>query len=212
MSARSVVTLYELEPAPGIKSARVIGLAIHRPLDERHRLPRSVIPKNAIGIELPNARREMVYLRELLAGRFREDQGAPRPLPRQDHRRRARHRHLARMPHLLVADHARASRYRSTHDPVAPLPLTPDDCRLIMIDPKMLELSTYDGIPLLTRLSPTRSRQSSPEVDRARNGDAIARCRSSASATSTVQRPPRQARTKKETLTRTVQTGSTRIP
>ena len=149
-----VVTLYELEPAPGIKSARVIGLAddIARSMSAiACRV--SVIPgKNAIGIELPNARRETVYLRELLASEdFVQSKtklglclgktigGEPVVAD------------LARMPHLLVAGTTGSGKSVSINTMILSLlyRLKPEDCRMIMIDPKMLELSTYDGIPHL---------------------------------------------------------------
>jgi S-DNA-T family DNA segregation ATPase FtsK/SpoIIIE len=149
-----VVTLYELEPAPGIKSARVIGLAddIARSMSAIACRVAVIPGKNAIGIELPNIRRETVFLRELLAAEDFEKSkarlglclgktigGEPVIVD------------LARMPHLLVAGTTGSGKSVSINTMILSLlyRLTPDDCRLIMIDPKMLELSTYDGIPHL---------------------------------------------------------------
>ncbi len=122
-----VVTLYELEPAPGIKSARVIGLAddIARSMSAISCRVAVMPGKNAIGIELPNARRETVYLRELLASEdFETIQGQARAVPRQDHRRRAGDRRPR--PHAASAGrrHHRLGQVGvdQRHDPVAALP------------------------------------------------------------------------------------------
>ncbi len=149
-----VVTLYELEPAPGIKSSRVIGLAddIARSMSAISARVAVVQGRNAIGIELPNQRRETVYLRELIASQDFE---------------KTKHRlaialgktiggepvivDLARMPHLLVAGTTGSGKSVAINTMVLSLlyRLAPDQCRLIMVDPKMLELSVYDGIPHL---------------------------------------------------------------
>ncbi len=149
-----VVTLYELEPAPGIRSARVIGLAddIARSLSVVAVRIATVPGRNVIGIEVPNARRETVYLSELLEsdswhkqpGRLalalgKDISGAPVIAD------------LARMPHLLIAGTTGSGKSGCVNAMILSLlyRLSPDQCRLIMIDPKMLELSVYQGIPHL---------------------------------------------------------------
>ena len=149
-----VVTLYELEPAPGIKSSRVIGLAddIARSMSAISARVAVVPGRNAIGIELPNQRRETVYLRELISqDDFAESQmklalalgktigGEPVMVD------------LARMPHLLVAGTTGSGKSVAINTMILSLlyRLKPEQCRLIMVDPKMLELSVYDGIPHL---------------------------------------------------------------
>ena len=149
-----VVTLYELEPAPGIKSSRVIGLAddIARSMSAISARVAVVQGRNAIGIELPNQRRETVFLRELLSSEDFE---------------KSKHRlaialgktiggepvivDLARMPHLLVAGTTGSGKSVAINTMILSLlyRLRPEECRLIMVDPKMLELSVYDGIPHL---------------------------------------------------------------
>ncbi|HEY7243561.1 MAG TPA: DNA translocase FtsK 4TM domain-containing protein [Xanthobacteraceae bacterium] len=152
-----VVTLYELEPAPGIKSSRVIGLAddIARSMSALSARVAVVAGRNAIGIELPNPTREKVYLRELLASNDYADNPAKLPLCLGktiggepvivD---------LARMPHLLIAGTTGSGKSVAINTMILSLVyrLRPEQCRLIMVDPKMLELSVYDGIPHL--LSP----------------------------------------------------------
>ncbi|WP_051660991.1 DNA translocase FtsK [Bosea sp. 117] len=152
-----VVTLYELEPAPGIKSSRVIGLAddIARSMSAISARVAVIPGKNAIGIELPNPKREKVHLREMLTAKdFGETAhrlaialgktigGEPVIVD------------LARMPHLLVAGTTGSGKSVAINTMILSLLYRhrPEQCRLIMIDPKMLELSVYDGIPHL--LSP----------------------------------------------------------
>jgi S-DNA-T family DNA segregation ATPase FtsK/SpoIIIE len=149
-----VVTLYELEPAPGIKSSRVIGLAddIARSMSALSARVAVVPGRNAIGIELPNPTREKVYLREQLASSDYVDSTAKLPLCLgktiggepviAD---------LARMPHLLIAGTTGSGKSVAINTMILSLlyRLRPDQCRLIMVDPKMLELSVYDGIPHL---------------------------------------------------------------
>jgi DNA segregation ATPase FtsK/SpoIIIE, S-DNA-T family len=152
-----VVTLYELEPAPGIKSSRVIGLAddIARSMSAIAARVAVVPGRNAIGIELPNQTRETVFLREMIGSTDFEASKAKlamalgktiggEPVIAD----------LAKMPHLLVAGTTGSGKSVAINTMILSLlyRLSPEKCRLIMIDPKMLELSVYDGIPHL--LSP----------------------------------------------------------
>ncbi|MDR2412569.1 MAG: DUF87 domain-containing protein, partial [Holosporales bacterium] len=149
-----VVTLYELHPAAGIKSSRVIGLSndIARSMSAVSARVAVVPGKNVIGIELPNTKRQTVYLRELLASSAYEKfpgslalslgksiGGIPVVVD------------LARMPHLLVAGTTGSGKSVSVNTMILSLVyhLSPAQCRFIMVDPKMLELSVYDGIPHL---------------------------------------------------------------
>jgi S-DNA-T family DNA segregation ATPase FtsK/SpoIIIE len=149
-----VVTLYELEPAPGIKSSRVIGLAddIARSMSAISARVAVVAGRNAIGIELPNEHREKVYLRELLAAKDYDDSVAKLPLCLgKTIGGESVIADLARMPHLLIAGTTGSGKSVAINTMILSLlyRLTPDQCRLIMVDPKMLELSVYDGIPHL---------------------------------------------------------------
>ncbi len=152
-----VVTMYELEPAPGIKTSRVIGLAddIARSMSAVS-VRAAVVPgQSTIGIELPNAKRDIVYLRELLASEAYERNGGKLPLVLgKDIGGASVIVDLARMPHLLVAGTTGSGKSVAVNAMILSLlyRLPPDQCRFIMIDPKMLELSVYDGIPHL--LSP----------------------------------------------------------
>ncbi|MBC7519718.1 MAG: DNA translocase FtsK 4TM domain-containing protein [Sandarakinorhabdus sp.] len=152
-----VVTMYELEPAPGIKASRVIGLAddIARSMSALSARVAVVPGKNVIGIELPNLTREMVSLSELLGSQAFADRGAALPLVLgKDISGEPVIADLAPMPHLLIAGTTGSGKSVGLNAMILSLlyRLTPAQCRLIMIDPKMLELCIYDGIPHL--LSP----------------------------------------------------------
>ncbi|WP_455476948.1 DNA translocase FtsK 4TM domain-containing protein [Bartonella sp. B41] len=149
-----VVTLYEFEPAAGIKSSRIIGLADDIARSMRAVSARvAVVPgRNVIGIELPNATREMVYLREILQAReFVESKAKLRLALGKTIGGETVVADLAKMPHLLVAGTTGSGKSVAINTMILSLlyHMTPDQCRLIMVDPKMLELSVYDGIPHL---------------------------------------------------------------
>jgi len=149
-----VVTLYELEPAPGTKASRVIGLAddIARSMSAISARVATVPGRNVIGIELPNARRETVFLRELLSTKHYEDNRLGLPLALgKDIGGDPVIADLARMPHLLIGGTTGSGKSVAVNTMILSLlyRLTPDQCRFIMIDPKMLELSVYQDIPHL---------------------------------------------------------------
>ena len=148
-----VVTRYELEPAPGVRSSRVIGLSddIARSMSAISARVAVVPGRNAIGIELPNEDREVVFLRELLSSKaFEEKNDLPLALGRNiagspvvtD---------LAKMPHLLVAGTTGSGKSVAVNAMIISLlyTLSPNKLKFIMIDPKMLELSVYEDIPHL---------------------------------------------------------------
>ncbi len=152
-----VVTMYELEPAPGLKASRVIGLAddIARSMSALSARVSTVPGRSVIGIELPNIHREKVVLREILAARDFGDSNLRLPLALgKDIGGEAVIANLAKMPHLLIAGTTGSGKSVAINTMILSLlyKLSPEECRLIMIDPKMLELSVYDGIPHL--LSP----------------------------------------------------------
>ncbi|MGL4278902.1 MAG: DNA translocase FtsK [Albidovulum sp.] len=152
-----VVTMYELEPAPGLKASRVIGLAddIARSMSALSARVSTVPGRTVIGIELPNAFREKVVLREILSAREYGDSNLRLPLALgKDIAGEPVVANLAKMPHLLIAGTTGSGKSVAINTMILSLlyKLTPEECRLIMIDPKMLELSVYDGIPHL--LSP----------------------------------------------------------
>lgn len=152
-----VVTLYELEPAPGTKTSRVISLSddIARSMSAIS-VRCAVVPgRNVIGIELPNKERQTVYMREMLESRLYEKTSAKLPLILgKDISGQPILADLAKMPHLLVAGTTGSGKSVAVNTMIMSLlfRLSPQQCRFIMIDPKMLELSVYDNIPHL--LSP----------------------------------------------------------
>ncbi len=149
-----VVTLYELSPAPGVKSARVVALSddIARSMSVAA-CRVSVVPgRNAIGIELPNAKRETVYLRDLLAASEYEKKSQVLPLALGETIGGEPYiADLTKMPHLLIAGTTGSGKSVGVNAMILSIlyRLSPEECRFIMIDPKMLELSVYDGIPHL---------------------------------------------------------------
>jgi S-DNA-T family DNA segregation ATPase FtsK/SpoIIIE len=152
-----VVTMYELEPAPGLKASRVIGLAddIARSMSALSARVSTVPGRSVIGIELPNQHREKVVLREILSHRDFGDGTHRLPLALgKDIGGDPIIANLAKMPHLLIAGTTGSGKSVAINTMILSLlyKLTPEECRMIMIDPKMLELSVYDGIPHL--LSP----------------------------------------------------------
>ncbi|WP_312781724.1 DNA translocase FtsK [Brevundimonas sp.] len=149
-----VVTLYELVPAPGVKHGRVVALAddIARSMSARACRISVVQGRNAIGIELPNAKRETVYLRDLLASGEYDKKSHLLPLALGETIGGEPYvADLARMPHLLIAGTTGSGKSVGVNAMILSILYrhTPAECRFIMIDPKMLELSVYDGIPHL---------------------------------------------------------------
>lgn len=152
-----VITLYELEPAPGTKTSRVIGLSddIARSMSAISVRVATVPGRNVIGIELPNQTREMVHLRELLASAdFEKSKGSLTMALGKNIGGVPVNVDLARMPHLLIAGTTGSGKSVGLNAMILSLLYqnSPEQCRFIMIDPKMLELSVYDDIPHL--LSP----------------------------------------------------------
>jgi S-DNA-T family DNA segregation ATPase FtsK/SpoIIIE len=149
-----VVTLYELVPAPGVKHARVVALSddIARSMSVSACRVAVVAGRNAIGIELPNARRETVYLRDLLASADYEKASQTLPMALGETIGGEPYiADLAKMPHLLIAGTTGSGKSVGVNAMILSIlyRLPPDKCRFIMIDPKMLELSVYAGIPHL---------------------------------------------------------------
>ncbi len=149
-----VVTLFELEPAPGTRAQRVINLAddIARSLCALSVRVATIPGRNVIGIELPNPRRETVYLRELLESEVYRRSEARLPLALgKDIGGEPVVVDLARMPHLLIAGTTGAGKSVAINAMILSLlyRLTPEQCRIILIDPKVIELSVYEGIPHL---------------------------------------------------------------
>ena len=149
-----VVTLYELEPAPGTKTARVIGLAddIARSMSAVS-VRIAVVPgSNTIGIEMPNKNRETVWFKDLLEDpAFRETKNTLNVVLGKDIGGRNVYADLAKMPHLLVAGTTGSGKSVGVNTMILSLlyRMRPEECKLIMIDPKMLEFSMYNGIPHL---------------------------------------------------------------
>jgi DNA segregation ATPase FtsK/SpoIIIE, S-DNA-T family len=149
-----VVTLYELEPAPGIRSARVIGLAddVARSLSVTAVRIATVPGRNVIGIEVPNAKRETVYLTEILTSdEVQKASGRLTLALGKDIGGKVVVSDLSRMPHLMIAGTTGSGKSVGVNAMILSLlyRLSPDQCRLILIDPKMLELSMYEGVPHL---------------------------------------------------------------
>ena len=149
-----VVTMYELEPAPGIKASRVIGLAddIARSMSAISVRVAVVPGRSVIGIELPNRRAEMVYLRELLDSPvYEKHTGRLALILGKDISGEPVLADLARMPHLLIAGTTGSGKSVGINTMILSIlyRMPPDRCKFIMVDPKMLELSVYDGIPHL---------------------------------------------------------------
>jgi DNA segregation ATPase FtsK/SpoIIIE, S-DNA-T family len=149
-----VVTLYELVPAPGIRSARVIGLAddVARSLSVTAVRIATVPGRNVIGIEVPNSKRETVFLSEILSSdEVQKSAGRLSLALGKDISGKAIVADLSRMPHLMIAGTTGSGKSVGVNAMILSLlyRMSPDQCRLILIDPKMLELSIYEGIPHL---------------------------------------------------------------
>ncbi len=210
-----VVTLYELEAAPGTKSSRVIGLAddIARYMSAISVRVAVVPGRNVIGIEIPNASRETVFLRELFAtGAYEATAHRLTLALGKDIGGEPVMADLARMPHLLVAGTTGSGKSVGINSMILSLiyRLSPDECKFIMIDPKMLELSVYEGIPHL--LTPVVTEPSKAvvalkwavrEMESRYQAMSKLRVRNIAGYNKRLA----EAKTKGETLTRTVQTG-----
>jgi len=210
-----VVTLYELEPAPGIKSSRVISLAddIARSMSAVSARVAVVSGRNAIGIELPNSKRETVYLRELLASEAFEKTNQNLSLALgKNIGGEPIFADLARMPHLLIAGTTGSGKSVGINTMILSLVyrLTPEQCKLIMIDPKMLELSVYEGIPHLLSPVVTDPRKAVVALKWAvREMEDRYRKMSKVGVRNIdgFNQRLKQAQAKGETITRTVQTG-----
>jgi S-DNA-T family DNA segregation ATPase FtsK/SpoIIIE len=210
-----VVTLYELEPSPGTKSSRVIGLSddIARSMSAVSARIAVIPGRNAIGIELPNSTRETVFLREMLESEAFGSADAKLPLALgKDIGGAPIVADLTRMPHLLVAGTTGSGKSVAVNTMIMSLvyKLTPAECKFIMIDPKMLELSIYDGIPHL--LTPVVTEPGKAVVAlkwTVKEMENRYRMMSSLSVRNIdgYNKKIREAKSKGHTLTRTVQTG-----
>ena len=152
-----VITLHEFEPEAGTKASRVISLSddIARSMSAVSARIAVVAGKTSIGIELPNPKREMIFLREILESRdYKFSQFSLPMILGKDIGGEFMIADLAKMPHLLIAGTTGSGKSVGLNVMILSLlfKLRPDECKFIMIDPKMLELSIYDGIPHL--LSP----------------------------------------------------------
>jgi len=154
VSPGPVVTLFEFEPAPGVKSQRIINLSddIARNMSAQSARIAVVPGRNAMGVELPNRKREMVWLRDMLASdTFAQSEASLPLILGEDIGGTPFVTDLAKMPHLLVAGTTGSGKSVGVNAMILSLmyTLTPEQCKFIMIDPKMLELSVYDGCPHL---------------------------------------------------------------
>ena len=149
-----VVTLYSFEPASGVKVSRVIALAedVAREMEVQSARMAVISGTNAIGIEMPNKARETVYIRDMIEqNSFQEHEGALPIILGKDIGGHPVYADLAKMPHLLVAGTTGSGKSVGINTMILSLlyRFTPDQCRLILVDPKMVELSVYNGIPHL---------------------------------------------------------------
>jgi S-DNA-T family DNA segregation ATPase FtsK/SpoIIIE len=210
-----VVTLYEFEPAAGVKSSRVISLSddIARSMSAIAARVAVIPGRNVIGIELPNPRRETVYLRELLSSPEYEKSRAPLTLAlgktiggepvMAD---------LARMPHLLIAGTTGSGKSVALNTMILSLlyRMPPKDCRMIMIDPKMLELSVYEGIPHLLApvvIDPKKAVVALKWAVREMEGRYAKMAKLGVRGVEAFNERVKRAKEKGEVLKRTVQTG-----
>ncbi|GBQ60034.1 DNA translocase FtsK [Komagataeibacter swingsii] len=213
--AGPVVTLYELQPAPGIRAARVIGLAddVARSLSVLSVRIATVPGRNVIGIEVPNTRRETVYFSELLMDpQWAHARARLNLALGKDIAGESVYSDLAAMPHLLIAGTTGSGKSVGVNSMILSLlyRLSPEQCRLILIDPKILELSIYEGIPhLMTPVvtEPAKAvaalKWAVREMDRRYRGMAHLQVRNIASYNERVA----EARARGEIVTRRVQTG-----
>ncbi|MFM9846115.1 MAG: DNA translocase FtsK [Hyphomicrobiaceae bacterium] len=210
-----VVTLFELEPARGTKSSRVVALSddIARSMSAASTRVATVPGRNVIGIELPNARRETVLLRELLeSDAWRNAEGALPVVLGKSIAGDPVVVDLARMPHLLVAGTTGSGKSVGVNSLILSLlyRLAPEDCRLLMIDPKMLELSMYNGIPHLLTPVVTDPQKAAAALNWAVNEMEERYKRMSRLGVRNIEifnNRVRHAKKRGEVLSRTVQTG-----
>jgi DNA segregation ATPase FtsK/SpoIIIE, S-DNA-T family len=210
-----VVTLYELEPARGTKSSRVVALSddIARSMSAQSTRVATVPGRNVIGIELPNARRETVLLRELLeSDAWRNAEGTLPVVLGKSIAGDPIVADLARMPHLLVAGTTGSGKSVGVNSLILSLlyRLSPEECRLLMIDPKMLELSMYNGIPHLLTPVVTDPQKASAALNWVVSEMEERYKRMSRLGVRNIEifnNRVRHAKTRGEVLSRTVQTG-----